>query len=351
MLNLFYLFLFLPHNIQFELVDELPKYLCQTCLKHLESAYKFKIQCEYTDQKFRDAMQMAKPDDDDDLQNSLSFESEMDPIKIKMETPFTMNDCIVSQDEFESDCIRSTATESQHNEVADNVELFDEYACIEHLIEECDEGEHESPIIIENSQCDNSSGIHQMFVDSLSRTGDDPYDVSEHDDQLSYAEDVNPSDNNVEEIDILEKYLEKEEHNEGDTENEAVEYGEEEGDEEIVPEYDGKSDDDELEDEKIVSSTSTPSSSAKRRSKRKQNDNTSRSKVTRFKCDTCGEPFENFTKFNEHKKTHGSKRYQCATCGKWFSKRYHMNNHIQIHLGEKNFVWNVPEKIHKPGQS
>ena len=56
-----------------------------------------------------------------------------------------------------------------------------------------------------------------------------------------------------------------------------------------------------------------------------------------YKCDTCGEEFDNFVDFNGHKKAHGDRRYQCLTCQRWFSKRYHLKNHISIHSREKLF--------------
>lgn len=334
----------------------------------MDSAYKFKIQCEYTDQKFRDVLQQ--------MANSLTFAIETDPIKI--ETPFIVNDSLISQAQSTTE---KTPSGVEHNKSpVENEVIVDDYSSIDHLIEECDDGELEPSIIIEESHCDNLSDISPMFVNSLG-PNDEIVNVGEQNDEISYVEveynlqtDNDRSEsylNNVEKINIVEDHLndnylvENEANSEQayehqvELENEEIDYEEEAKNEEMISEYDdddtdtieynhAESEDEQLdesenekldasEDEKVVSSTSVPSAPTKSRSKRKPNDSRSPPKANRFKCDTCGEPFENFTKFNEHKKTHGGKRYQCGTCGKWFSKRYHMKNHAQIHLGEKNF--------------
>lgn len=52
--------------IQIDVNDELPKYLCSQCCSDLEYSYKFKIRCEYTDRKFRDAIENGQNMQDDE---------------------------------------------------------------------------------------------------------------------------------------------------------------------------------------------------------------------------------------------------------------------------------------------
>lgn len=63
---------------QIEHDDLLPKYICKKCLKNLNAAYSFKIQCEYMDQKFRDTfengLQKHAGYKSTDLRESSSFE-------------------------------------------------------------------------------------------------------------------------------------------------------------------------------------------------------------------------------------------------------------------------------------
>lgn len=271
--------------LQFDINDQLPKGLCKKCCDNLDRAYKFKIQCEYTEQKFRD----------------------------------TLAECKIEKfPEYVSTTIAES--EDEHN---DNDQTDPNTACDENVLEDSAQS-HDGEIYGETSTVIFKEE-HEQLIDAEVETAS----------QIS-AEDVHIDYSNVERLEEDDQYGDMGEVLEGDvgefTSIDDVEYI---YDEEEIEFLDNDDNENKSDNWRKVET----------RTKNKTNKSNSRNPETdKFHCDTCGAPFERYNDLNEHKKTHGKKRYQCPTCSRWFSKKYHMKNHQTIHLNQKLFACSLCTK-------
>lgn len=278
-------------HLQFDVGDQLPKGLCTKCCENLDRAYKFKIQCEYTEQKLRDAL----------------VDGQIEKFTMYVSTVSGESDDLQHDDELK-DC-------------DDNVDVL------------------EGSIRSEESEIDDSSSDilkeeHLIDADSASQTSA----VNSQLDGGDIGEDseINVDYGDVEKLDEDDQYGDMGEVLEGEigefTPIDQVEYIYDEAEIEFL--------DHDNENEKSVHWRKVDT-----KPKVKANKSNSRDPETdKFHCDTCGAPFEKYNDLNEHKKTHGNKRYQCPTCSRWFSKKYHMKNHQTIHLNQKLFACNLCTK-------
>lgn len=273
--------------LQFDVNDELPKGLCKKCCENLDRAYKFKIQCEYTEQKFRDALvecqtgrfaeyvTTAAPSNNDN--NDVELKTECDENMVDV-----LDDTVQSQD----------------------TEIYEETSSIiskeEHLI---DADGSMSEASADNSQLMNV-GVGEDSEAANVFYGDE--ERLEEDEQFGDMGEVLEGEiGDYATIDDVEYVYDEAEIEFLDNDNEHV--------------------------QKI--------DTRPRIRPHKTNKCNSRNPETdKFHCDTCGDPFEKYNDLNEHKKTHGNQRYQCPTCSRWFSKKYHMKNHQTIHLNQKLFA-------------
>lgn len=282
--------------MQFEINDQLPKGLCKKCIENLDRAYKFKIQCEYTEQKLRDALadcQIEKYTEHTEYVSTITAECE-DYIQADAKT-----ECDENVDVLED------SVQCQGDEIyGENSSVISKE---DHLID----------ADVESSQ---TSAVNSQFI-------------AVHMDEDS---EVNIDYGDVERLEDDDRYGDMGEVLEGDIGEfkpiEDVEYIYDEAEIEFL---DNDNDDERSDMWRKVET----------RTKIKTNKSNSRNPATdKFNCDTCGAPFEKYNDLNEHKKTHGNKRYQCPTCSRWFSKKYHMKNHQTIHLNQKLFACSLCTK-------
>lgn len=260
--------------------DALPKFLCVNCLSNLEFAYTFKIQCEYTDRKFREAIAFGS------VQNATIEKIEIDDGSLE---------------------------EQQH----------DEYYAVDHLIE------------VDNGEDVDVEDIAEeiMYLDSTDtntndRTEDD--DISPTNEEQSENEEMSEEKTN-------EMFWGFDDQSNASSQQQLQTTADTKDD------YDETMTED-IDESAVSSTTTTATMAAKRRrliSKSKAN---SPHGKRPFQCDTCEETFDAYSKLNEHKKTHGKERYQCPTCFRWFQKRYHMKNHEKIHKGLKSYECDLCQK-------
>lgn len=85
-------------HLQFDPVDCLPKYICKKCLISLNFAYKFKIQCEYTDHKLRRILNVTgvHVKSADDIQRSHENKSKNPTVARKT----VVTTSVIKQDKF-----------------------------------------------------------------------------------------------------------------------------------------------------------------------------------------------------------------------------------------------------------
>lgn len=280
-------------SLQFDVNDELPKGLCKKCSENLDRAYKFKIQCEYTEQKFRDALADCQEEkfpeyvstttvgcDDESTNNDLKADCDGNIVDVLEDSVQSQVDGVIYEDETTSIILKE-----------------------EHLFDGDVDG---------MSQASQASPIESRIIDV--DTGEDS------EGNIDYGD--------VERLEEDDRYGDMGEVMEGEIEEfmptDEVEYIYDEAEIEFL--------DSDNKNEKNWRKTET-------RTKSKVNKSNSRNPETdKFHCDTCGAPFDKYNDLNEHKKTHGNKRYQCPTCSRWFSKKYHMKNHQTIHLNQKLFA-------------
>lgn len=245
--------------------------MCTNCLSNLEFAYTFKIQCEYTDRKFRETISFGAP-----VQNS-TIE------KIEIED--------------------GSVDEPQH----------EEFYAVDHLIE-VDHGDDGD---------DDYVAEEIMYLDTTDTNTNDRTE----DDELSQGNEEQSDNEDMSEVRSEEMFwgFDDQSNASGHQQLAPTIDVSEECDETMHEDI----------DESAVSSTTTTTmASNRKRSISKTKVNSPRGKRP-FQCDTCDETFEVYAKLNEHKKSHGKERYQCPTCSRFFQKRYHMKNHQKIHNGLK----------------
>lgn len=285
MVGMYYLLL------QFDVNDQLPKGLCKKCIENLDRAYKFKIQCEYTEQKLRDALR-----DNDDCETE-KFTVYVSTITAGSDDETNVNDAVQNDDNPKSE-VDVLEDDGEEDELYEDTSLISKEE--EHLID--DESTSQTSAV--NSQL--------IAADTIAEDGE-----------------VNMDYGDIERLEEDDQYGDMGEVLEGEvgefTAVDEVEYIYDEGEIEFLDNDNDKSDD----WRKVETRAKTT----------KANKSNSRDPDTdKFHCDTCGAPFEKYNDLNEHKKTHGNKRYQCPTCSRWFSKKYHMKNHQTIHLNQKLFA-------------
>lgn len=326
--------------------DELPKVLCKQCADSLDLAYKFKIKCEYADQKFRDEILRQKsiktepPAQNADIVFEGAAAGQLPHILriIEKHKPTAPNiigtneiEQIPDQDE-ENESIIDTKNEEIANPtifelngvsfedytdiIEEEEECIDEIEDVQQRIEEQQHEDLDEPILMEetylnHSISSNDGEIQQSLIIKIEEEPDENIEVlqeeDEHGDNLNEEEELTGDYGEV-----YDGYLDDTESNKGEEE------GEEDG-EETENKYEERTESGSPERPQEVETAIVFG-------KNKQ-----------FICDTCNEQFTNFTEFNQHKKSHGNQRYQCPICGRWFSKRYHMKNHQTIHEGQKLF--------------
>lgn len=252
-------------------------------MTELEFAYKFKIKCEYTDRKFRDAIELG-------VARTANTSMHMETTKLQ-----TMKvEPMLGAYEDELDQLNFEYCDEDEVEMTENMDDLEE----EHLIEDD----------IVYLEAENSPSA---FVDE--------YDgmMKDDGDQEQMEKDVMESSLGLLEQDDLDLTFEPEEESALAVSSFKVE-----------PLNEGSV----IMEEKVTSTTPrmTIEISHEKNSSRRRSSNI-------FKCDTCAATFSKYIEFTQHNKTHGNKRYQCSTCQKWFSKRYHLKNHQKIHIGEKKY--------------
>ncbi|KAG4072939.1 hypothetical protein HA402_006619 [Bradysia odoriphaga] len=275
-------------DISFDVKDELPKGLCKKCCENLDRAYKFKIQCEYTEQKLRDAL----------------AECQTERFTEYVSTTATGNNDV----ELKTECDENIVDVLEDTVQSQDTDIYQETSSIiskeEHLID------------ADDSMSQSSANDSQLIS----------VDVGED-------SEVNVYYGDVERLEEDEQYGDMGEVLEGEIGEFApiddVEYVYDEAEIEFL----------ENENDHDKSVNCQKVETRPRTRPQKTNKSNSRNPETdKFHCDTCGAPFEKYNDLNEHKKTHGNQRYQCPTCSRWFSKKYHMKNHQTIHLNQKLFA-------------
>lgn len=264
--------------------DALPKFICANCSRNLEFAYTFKIQCEYTDRKFREAISFGS------VQNTTIEKIEIDD---------------------------GSLDEQQH----------DEFYSVDHLIE-VDHGD-------DGNVYEENINEEIMYLDSIDTNTNDRTE----DDDISQANAEGQSENEeMSEVKSNEMFWGFDDQSNASSQRHLQSPAND-----VRDECDEKMNEDI--NESAVSSTTTiaPMASKRKRLISKSKSNGLRGKRP-FQCDTCEETFEVYAKLNEHKKSHGKERYQCPTCERWFQKRYHMKNHEKIHKGLKSYECQLCQK-------
>lgn len=98
------------HLFQIDANDELPKFICTKCELDLEYSYKFKIRCEYTDRKYRDAidglmgLEEIQRGCDPEIIQQIQVEPVLDGHEIHYDYEYCSNDV---NDEEEVDMVES----------------------------------------------------------------------------------------------------------------------------------------------------------------------------------------------------------------------------------------------------
>lgn len=297
-------------HFQFDVSDELPKGLCRKCCENLDRAYKFKIQCEYTEQKFRDAL--------------ADCHLEKYPAYLPTTTTITTVEEVAaggSDDDHNVSNADDTNRASKTDCDGKAFDVLDESIQSQLVVEEDDEiyEEETSSVILKEEH------LFDAEVESFSQASPTNSQIVAEIDDDSEA---NIDYGDVERLEDDEQYGDMGEVMEGEigefTATDDIEY--------IYDETEIEYLDSDTKNEKVWRK-------ADAKAKTKVNKANSRNPETdKFHCDTCGAPFEKYNDLNEHKKTHGNKRYQCPTCSRWFSKKYHMKNHQTIHLNQKLFA-------------
>ncbi|KAJ6639102.1 Zinc finger protein [Pseudolycoriella hygida] len=281
-------------DISFDIDDQLPKGLCQKCCENLDRAYKFKIQCEYTEQKLRDALAACQLEHLDESVSSIEERGD--------------GDCSINQNELKTDC-------------DDNADVLED--CVVSVqSQDCDLYETSSmkeDRLVEAEVESQTSAMNSQIID------------------VGVDSEVNIDYGDVERLDDDEQYGDMGEVLEGEIgEFTPIEYIYDDSDIEFLDhEDDVDHGSNKIEDwKKMEKNAKTKPSKANSRDP----------EANKFHCDTCGAAFKKYADLNEHKKTHGNKRYQCPTCSRWFSKKYHMKNHQTIHLNQKLFACSLCTK-------
>lgn len=257
--------------------DELPRWICKNCVNCLEYSYKFKIQCEYTDRKLRDAIELATQKQSD--KETQDTNENVDDVE-----KFCIEEIVSNEEQFKQEVVEDAVLFEQNEEL------------------QLDEENHENIEYAEELELTEENDELQMieYLENVDEVVEADEDIVEMEDEIILEEEQEEADE--------EEYLSK-----GETENEEDNFHF------VVEEQDEYSEGDDIK-EGILK-------------KEKPFFNLSKT----YKCETCSEEFHNYNDFNTHKKTHGNQRFQCDICQRWFSKRYHLKNHQIIHNGTKNY--------------
>lgn len=275
---------------QVDILDALPKQLCTGCVNSIESFYRFKIRCEYIDQKLRDSVTAAHSVSV--TQSPPSTEDEL----VKTDTPtdddhHQLDDCGIEEYVYEED---STTEDGG-----------------DHLIYET----HED-LIIE----DVSGNEYQLSEEDDEHEGD----VYVSDGSLKYKIEVQSIDEERGDVpSVMESIIEKDDE-EPTSDKDA----------DATSEYSG-----ELQSEFVIPNEineySEPASNPQSPSQPEHQP----SEAT-FECDRCNASFQSPQALRKHTtSTHDTpkKRFTCDICDRWFSMRFHLKNHMATHEGQKNF--------------
>lgn len=335
---LYYLNNLINKFLQIDLNDDLPKELCKSCSTALDQAYKFKIKCEFTDQKLRDLLTMTEcsemmqareeieyvDDEDGDNKDNLFLIDEVEFQPVTDETTADYVDIDIQSDadalllessverlddhiNNESIADESINSESGNDENVNNepndqhVNKDNEQLTYETLMEETFEYDEDLPGSVK------TEGEENIIVIHLENDDAEQINVEDEDDSQEEKEEDEP-EHSEDPMSNCEEYIEIEE----------IQYSSEVDDAIETPK--------DTEEPRVSSTTSTQQ----------------RNKM--FVCDTCNESFSVFSLFNSHKKSHGKQRYQCPICNRWFSKRYHLKNHQVVHENQKQFNCTKCEK-------
>lgn len=350
------------NSLQFDVNDDLPKELCKSCSAALDQAYKFKIKCEFTDQKLRDLLSEMQGQIQPIVQESEYYQ---EAVLEKHGKP-TMTECAevlqtpeeidyVAQDEEDEDnkdtVFLIDDVEFQHvtdensthyvgidgQSAADalilesSVERLDEHIADESVNDDCHE---ENVNIDQHVDKDSEHLTYETIMEE---------ETFEYDEELPGIVKTEGEENviviHVENYDA--EQVEREENDEQEEEEEVEEEEEQELDSKDLKSNCEESNEGYIEIEEILYSDMED---GKTEEPRVSSTTSTQQRNKMFVCDTCNESFSVFSLFNSHKKSHGKHRYQCPICNRWFSKRYHLKNHQVVHENQKQFNCTKCEK-------
>lgn len=337
----------------------------------MDQAYKFKIKCEFTDQKLRDLlseMQGNQPidseleyyskvvtekngktalsvemlqtpeeidyeahdDEDEDNKNTLFL---IDDVAFQHVTDETTSDYVGIDGQSEADALLLESSEERLDEHVANESVNGDSVNEENVNEENvnNENFNDQQVDKDHEQLTYETIIEEDTFEydeesavSIKTEGDqrviiihmENYETEQLEDEEDGQEEDEEEEQEQESKDLKSSC---EESNEGYIEIEEIQYS---SDVDDAPKETPK----DTEEPRVSSTTSTQQ----------------RNKM--FVCDTCNESFSVFSLFNSHKKSHGKQRYQCPICNRWFSKRYHLKNHQVVHVAQKQFNCTKCEK-------
>lgn len=343
----------------------------------MDQAYKFKIRCEFTDQKLRDLLSELQvhvhPIDSQPDYPSVGTEEFNKP------TTSEYTEILQTLEEIEYE-----ATDEEGEDNKDNLFLIDDVE-FQPVTDEAtteyvgiDGQSHADALLLESSverlddHCanesiaDESANDESINDENLKNESNDQhvdkdngqltYETLIEDETFEYDEDLPVSlktenDDNVIVI-HLENYeaeqLEDEDENELEEEPREEQEREEQEQESKDPKGDCEESNEEyieIEEMQYSSEVDDMKETPKDTDEPRVSSTTSTQQRNKmFVCDTCNESFSVFSLFNSHKKSHGKQRYQCPICNRWFSKRYHLKNHQVVHENQKQFNCTKCEK-------
>lgn len=294
-------------GIQFNLNDQLPKYICNSCHTNLEFVYKFKIQCEYTDRKFRDAL--LKP----------PIKQELQSIEISPVIGIRQVDEVAYYEHTETlKNLTETLTENEIESIEENDATCSE---VEYLADSVNNESFED----ENTVDDNYDDDPQEEYENGNRTDQDH---SEYEDKETVATE-NRYEQNTSDLEHIKQETDVTYNNEMDSDAENT--------------------------------TDEPPDAKQNTDKKQFQCDTCGQQFSffsqfnlhkkshgrfRYQCKICQNWFSKRYYLRTHERLHlGAKEFKCDTCGKMYTNQGNLDRHIRVtHKNERRHECEICNK-------
>ncbi|XP_031627727.1 zinc finger protein 569-like, partial [Contarinia nasturtii] len=285
-------------DVTIEHDDLLPKYICKNCIQKLNLAYNFKIQCEYMEQKLREAITKS--------------------LHTQMKSASVAHKEVVSSSFFDSDDESSFGYSSELLAMDDGEAIIEEDGGEE---EEEEQFMEEIVYLDQNVECDQVANGNQ-FVSSVANQ---QFEASNNDVESNAME-------------ISQKTVETEKF---DSVGSMPSAKESDGDQDM---FSVKSDNASSPNVKIPFKCDTCGETFDIHSEYNKHKKTHGK--NRYQCLLCNKWFAKRYLLNAHHKTHsGTKNYECSMCQKRYTSQSNLDRHIRVfHRQERQHTCTTCQK-------